>query len=361
MIRGFPTIVLAYGGIQSFDWRRAPRRPNLGVMRIQKGKKVPNVVLAIREEGRFTRLETDEIFLGKKVVVFSLPGAFTPTCSSTHLPRYEELAPIFKQAGVDDIVCVSVNDAFVMEAWGKAQGLSQIRLLPDGNGYFSEAVGMLVDKSQIGFGKRSWRYSMFVDDGVVKELFVEPEQDGDPFEVSDADTMLRAIAGLQSLESGSIKVRGEAQLLGVGAALKPTLSGYRNVMLGGLAIGLTRAEVEARMQGVVEFSGLADAMGRPMSTYSSGMRARLAFSIATLRVPDILLIDEALAVGDKEFRERSLARINDIREQAGTVVMVTHNLGEIRATCNRVIWLSDGALRADGAVDDVLEAYEADE
>ena len=178
---------------------------------------------------------------------------------------------------------------------------------------------------------------------------------------SGKSTMLRAIAGLQSLESGSIKVRGEAQLLGVGAALKPTLSGYRNVMLGGLAIGLTRAEVEARMQGVVEFSGLADAMGRPMSTYSSGMRARLAFSIATLRVPDILLIDEALAVGDKEFRERSLARINDIREQAGTVVMVTHNLGEIRATCNRVIWLSDGALRADGAVDDVLEAYEADE
>ncbi len=192
--RGFPSIVLAYGGIQSFDWRRALRRPNLGGMRIQKGKKVPNVVLAVREEGRFTRLETDEIFLGKKVVVFSLPGAFTPTCSSTHLPRYEELAPIFKQAGVDDIVCVSVNDAFVMEAWGKAQGLRQIRLLPDGNGYFSEAVGMLVDKSQIGFGKRSWRYSMFVDDGVVKELFVEPERDGDPFEVSDADTMLRAIA-----------------------------------------------------------------------------------------------------------------------------------------------------------------------
>jgi len=177
---------------------------------------------------------------------------------------------------------------------------------------------------------------------------------------SGKSTLLRAIAGLQSLETGSIKVRGEAQLLGVGSALKPTLSGYRNVMLGGLAMGLTRAQVEAEMDDVIEFSGLADAMGRPMVTYSSGMRARLAFSIATLRVPDVLLVDEALAVGDKEFRVRSLERINEIRAQAGTVIMVTHNVAEIRATCNRAIWLSDGELVADGSVEDVLEAYEAD-
>jgi teichoic acid transport system ATP-binding protein len=175
---------------------------------------------------------------------------------------------------------------------------------------------------------------------------------------SGKSTLLRAVAGLQSLSSGKIYVRGEAQLLGVGAALKPTLSGYRNVLLGGLAMGLSRSAILAQMGDIVEFSGLGDAMGRPMNTYSSGMRARLAFSIATLRVPDILLIDEALAVGDKDFRAKSLARINEIREQAGTVLMVTHNLGEIRATCSRAIWLDRGVVLADGGVEEVLGDYE---
>lgn len=174
---------------------------------------------------------------------------------------------------------------------------------------------------------------------------------------SGKSTLLRAIAGLQSVENGSIKVRGEAQLLGVGAALKPTLSGFRNVMLGGLAMGLTREEVESQMDDIVEFSGLAEAMSRPMNTYSSGMRARLAFSIATIRVPDILLIDEALAVGDREFRERSLARINEIRDAAGTVIMVTHNLNEINETCSRALWLEKGNLRIDGDVEMVLATY----
>jgi teichoic acid transport system ATP-binding protein len=175
---------------------------------------------------------------------------------------------------------------------------------------------------------------------------------------SGKSTLLRGIAGLQSLADGKIYVSGEAQLLGVGAALKPTLSGYRNVVLGGLAMGLQRSEILEQMDNIVEFSGLADAMGRPMITYSSGMRARLAFSIATLRIPDILLIDEALAVVDKDFRERSLARINEIRDAAGTVIMVTHNLGEIRQTCRRAIWLDGGAVVEDGDVDDVLEHYE---
>jgi teichoic acid transport system ATP-binding protein len=176
---------------------------------------------------------------------------------------------------------------------------------------------------------------------------------------SGKSTLLRAIAGVQSIASGHILARGDVRLLGVGAALKPTLSGYRNVMLGGLAMGLTEAEVEARMSEVIEFSGLADAINRPLKTYSSGMRARLAFSIATLYVPDVLLIDEALAVGDKEFRERSLQRIRDIQQQAGTVVMVTHNMSEIRTACSRAIWLDDGVVRADGAVDDVLAAYDS--
>lgn len=171
-------------------------------------------------------------------------------------------------------------------------------------------------------------------------------------------TLLRAIAGLQSLENGKIFVRGETLLLGVNAALKPTLSGYRNVMLGGLAMGLDRKTIVDQMPSIVEFSGLGEAMGRPMNTYSSGMRARLAFSIATLRVPDILLIDEALAVGDREFRERSLGRINEIRAEAGTVVMVTHNMDEIAASCHRAIWLDRGLVRLDGPVEDVLAEYE---
>ena len=175
---------------------------------------------------------------------------------------------------------------------------------------------------------------------------------------SGKSTLLRAIAGLQSLESGKISVRGDVGLLGVGAALKPTLSGFRNVVLGGLAMGLSRTEIDEQMDGIVKFSGLGEAMARPMSTYSSGMRARLTFSIATLRVPDILLIDEALAVGDKDFRERSLERIREIQASAGTVIMVTHNLNEIRETCSRAVWLEQGELRADGDVDEILRRYE---
>lgn len=175
---------------------------------------------------------------------------------------------------------------------------------------------------------------------------------------SGKSTLLRAIAGLQSKSNGTVLVRGNARLLGVGAALKPALSGYRNVLLGGLAMSIPKDEILAQMDAVSEFSGLGDAMSRPMNTYSSGMRARLAFSIATMRIPDILLIDEALAVGDKDFKARSLQKINEIREHASTVIMVTHSLGEIRAACTRAIWLDRGSVRLDGAVADVLGEYE---
>lgn len=175
---------------------------------------------------------------------------------------------------------------------------------------------------------------------------------------SGKSTLLRAIAGLQTPAHGTVLVRGEAHLLGVGAALKPALSGYRNVMLGGLAMGLSRDDIENKMVSVREFSGLGEAMSRPMNTYSSGMRSRLAFSIATLRVPEVLLIDEALAVGDQDFRAKSLARINEIREEANTVIMVTHNLAEIRQTCLRAVWLEEGELRADGPAEEVLGLYE---
>lgn len=139
-------------------------------------------------------LSTDDVFKGKNVVLFSLPGAFTPTCSTSHLPRYEELYEEFKDQGVDAVVCLSVNDAFVMFQWGKSQNAENVFLLPDGNGEFTRKMGMLVDKSNLGFGMRSWRYSMYVEDGEIKQMFVEPGYDDncptDPFEVSDADTML---------------------------------------------------------------------------------------------------------------------------------------------------------------------------
>ena len=155
-----------------------------------EGRQVPKVDFRLRRDNDWTTLSTDDIFKDKNVVVFSLPGAFTPTCSSTHLPRYNELAPLFAKNGIDAIVCVSVNDPFVMEEWGKDQEAANVLLLPDGNGTFSEQMGQLVDKSDLYFGKRSWRYSMLVRDGTIEKAFIEPDKAGDPFEVSDADTML---------------------------------------------------------------------------------------------------------------------------------------------------------------------------
>jgi glutaredoxin-like protein len=159
----------------------------------REGKHVPDVAFRVRRNGDWATMTTDEIFAGRNVVVFSLPGAFTPTCSSTHLPRFNELAPVFKAQGIDSIVCIAVNDPFVMEEWGKDQEASNIVLLPDGNGEFTEKMGMLVDKSDLNFGKRSWRYSMLVRNKVIEKMFIEPQKPGDPFEVSDADTILHYI------------------------------------------------------------------------------------------------------------------------------------------------------------------------
>ncbi|MBR8835724.1 MAG: glutathione peroxidase [Stigonema ocellatum SAG 48.90 = DSM 106950] len=159
----------------------------------REGQRVPNVTFHTRQNEQWVDITTDELFAGKTVVVFSLPGAFTPTCSSTHVPGYNELAKVFKDNGVDDIVCISVNDAFVMNEWAKDQQAENIRLIPDGNGEFTEGMGLLVDKADLGFGKRSWRYSMLVIDRVIQKMFIEPEEPGDPFKVSDADTMLRYI------------------------------------------------------------------------------------------------------------------------------------------------------------------------
>ena len=159
----------------------------------REGQKIPSVTFPVRKNDEWIKVTTQELFAGKTVVVFALPGAFTPTCSSTHLPGYNQLAPAFKDNGVDNIICLSVNDTFVMNEWAKDQEAENVTLIPDGNGEFSEGMGMLVDKNDLGFGKRSWRYSMLVKDGVIEKMFIEPEVPGDPFEVSDAETMLRYI------------------------------------------------------------------------------------------------------------------------------------------------------------------------
>jgi glutaredoxin-like protein len=159
-----------------------------------EGQAVPQVTFPTRQGDNWVNITTDELFKDKTVIVFSLPGAFTPTCSSSHLPRYNELFDTFQQHGVDDILCVSVNDTFVMNAWKSDQEAENINFIPDGNGEFTDGMGMLVDKSEIGFGKRSWRYSMLVKNGMIEKMFIEADEPGDPFKVSDADTMLKYLA-----------------------------------------------------------------------------------------------------------------------------------------------------------------------
>ena len=156
----------------------------------KEGQRVPEVTFKTRRDHEWVDLSSDDVFAGKSVIVFSLPGAFTPTCSSSHVPRYNQLAPVFKANGIDEIICVSVNDAFVMDEWQRAQRADRVTFLPDGNGDFSAGMGLLVGKEDLGFGKRSWRYSMLVRDGEIEKMFIEPDEPGDPFNVSDADTML---------------------------------------------------------------------------------------------------------------------------------------------------------------------------
>ena len=160
----------------------------------REGQKIPSITFRTRQGHDWVDVSSDDFFAGRTVVVFALPGAFTPTCSSTHVPRYNQLAPTLKAHGVDEVVCVSVNDAFVMNRWQEEQHADAITFLPDGNGDFSRGMGLLVPKNDLGFGDRSWRYSMLVRDGVIDKMFIEPDLPGDPFEVSDADTMLAHIA-----------------------------------------------------------------------------------------------------------------------------------------------------------------------
>ena len=160
----------------------------------REGQRVPQATFKTRHGPNWETLTSEDIFAGKTVIVFALPGAFTPTCSSSHVPRFDQLAPVFRANGVDEIICVSVNDAFVMNEWQTAQKANNITFLPDGNGEFTRGMGMLVAKEDLGFGPRSWRYSMLVRNGVIEKMFVEPDEPGDPYQVSDADTMLSYLA-----------------------------------------------------------------------------------------------------------------------------------------------------------------------
>ena len=176
---------------------------------------------------------------------------------------------------------------------------------------------------------------------------------------SGKSTLMRAICGSTPTSQGAIYAASRPSLLGVGAALIRDLSGERNIILGGLALGFSRNEIEGRLDDIVEFAGLKEFIELPMRTYSSGMTARLKFAIATVQDHDILIVDEALAVGDKRFRERSEARIREIRDNAGTIFLVSHSMQSIRDTCHRVIWLDKGTLMMDGDTEEVIEAYEA--
>lgn len=176
---------------------------------------------------------------------------------------------------------------------------------------------------------------------------------------SGKSTLMRVICGLTPASRGAVYASSRPNLLGVGAALINELSGEQNIILGGLAMGFTLAEIEARKQEIIDFSGLGQFIEMPMKTYSSGMTQRLKFAIATAKPHDILIIDEALAVGDKGFRKKSEERIRAMREAAGTVFLVSHSMGSIRATCDRVLWLDQGRLRMDGPTDEVVKAYDA--
>lgn len=175
---------------------------------------------------------------------------------------------------------------------------------------------------------------------------------------SGKTTLLRAIAGLLPVSGGRIFARAAPVLLGVSAALEPDISARRNVFLGGSALGIPREELEERFDDIIEFAGVEEFIDLPLRAFSSGMRARLQFAIATAVTPDILMIDEALSVGDAEFKERSDERIKEMIGEAGTVFLVSHSAKSILDVCRRAIWLDHGNLVADGDAQTVVAAYQ---
>jgi len=192
-------IAKQYGGNVRETVNHAERTDLPGARQsIQKWDMIPSADFVQRVAGEFVRQTSDDLFKGKKVVVFSLPGAFTPTCSEQQLPAYEEMYDRFKQAGVDEVYCVSVDDGFVMNAWAKELGVEKVKLLADGNADFTDSMGMLCTKRAKGFANRSWRYSLYAVNGIVQEAFIEPgfnhkDEDDDPYTCTDPETMIQII------------------------------------------------------------------------------------------------------------------------------------------------------------------------
>ncbi len=202
---------------------------------LQIGDRVPQVNFRLRDAGGWVERSSADVFSGRTVIAFALPGAFTPTCSGSQVPGYDAFAAEFRRLGVDEVVCISVNDGFVMHAWARELGVQHVQMLADGNAEFTRAMGMLVDKDDLGFGARSWRYSMLVRDGVIEQLFAEPRVPGDPYGASSPEAMLAHLAPgvarpddivLVTREGCDHCTRAKQALAGAGKA-------YEEVRLGG--------------------------------------------------------------------------------------------------------------------------------
>jgi peroxiredoxin len=167
-----------------------------GKMRTE-GYQIPQVEFVFRENGEFVNRTSYDLFDGKRAIIFSLPGAFTPTCSAYQLPGFEENYGAFRDLGIDSIYCISVNDAFVMNAWAQDQNIQNVQLIPDGNAYFTRSMGQLVAKTNLGFGERSWRYAAVVDDRIIEKIFIEEGQrdnaDTDPYEISTPENVMEYV------------------------------------------------------------------------------------------------------------------------------------------------------------------------
>ena len=167
---------------------------------MKKGDRIPDISFRTRSLGEWKNVSTDDYFKGKRVILFALPGAFTPTCSNQQLPGYEKLHNVFKQHGIDEIYCLSINDSYVMNAWAANQKLEKVKVIPDGNGDFTDQVDMLVEKTDCGFGMRSWRYAAIINDGTVEVMFEEPgktdNNDGDPYSVSSPENVLKYLQSM---------------------------------------------------------------------------------------------------------------------------------------------------------------------
>ena len=222
--------------------------------------------------------------------------------------------------------------------------------------YIDPAIGLRERLKTAGRKQRRYR-DIYAVRGVSLDL-----HEGEALGVIGANgagksTLMQGLAGLLTLDQGEVLARSRPTLLAVGAGLDPQLSGRRNIEVGCLALGMRRREIAQQMENSIEFSGLRDFIDVPMRAYSQGMRARLAFTIATVASSDILLIDEALAVGDASFRERAAQRLESIRDAAGSVIVVSHNLREIQRMCTRVIWLDGGRVQADGPPERIIARY----